>query len=117
MHQKIVQRPWGNYTVIKQGKGYKTKIIEVLPGRRLSLQSHEHRSEHWVVVQGVAKITHGRNVIFLEESQSSYIPKQTRHRLENPEKKKKLRIIEVQCGDYTGEDDIQRFDDDHGRCA
>lgn len=115
MPEETVQRPWGTYTVIEKGKGFKVKIIEVFPGKRLSLQSHEHRSEHWVVVQGIAKVTNGRNILYLDENQSTYIPKKTLHRLENPEKRKKLRIIEVQSGTYTGEDDIQRFDDDHGR--
>lgn len=112
---KAVPRPWGSYTVIDKGNGFKVKLVEVLPGKRLSLQSHEHRSEHWVVVQGTAKITNGRNTLFLDENQSTYIPKKTLHRLENPEARRKLRIIEVQCGGYTGEDDIKRFDDDHGR--
>ena len=116
MQEKRVPRPWGFYTVLNVGKGFKVKLVEVLPGHRLSLQRHKHRSEHWVVVNGTAKITNGRNMLFLEHNESIYIPKATIHRLENPEKRKTLKIIEVQCGDYTGEDDIERLDDDHGRC-
>ena len=115
MRQEPVTRAWGIYTVIDIGKGFKVKMIEVFPGKRLSLQSHEFRSEHWVVVQGVAKVTNGRNTLFIDANQSTYIPKKTLHRLENPDKVKKLRIIEVQCGSYTGEDDIRRYEDDHGR--
>ena len=115
MKRKRVSRPWGFYTVISVGRGYKVKLVEVLPQKRLSLQRHAHRSEHWVVVSGEAKITNGRNILFLQHNESTYIPKMTLHRLENQEKRKMLKIMEVQCGDYTGEDDIERFDDDHGR--
>ena len=117
MHRRTVKRPWGSYTVIDRGTGFKVKIVEVLPGKRLSLQSHDQRSEHWVVVRGTAKITNGRNILVLDENQSTYIPKTCLHRIENPDPRRKLRIIEVQCGVYTGEDDIHRYDDDHGRCA
>jgi len=109
-----VNRPWGSYTVLNQGKGFKVKLVEVTPGKRLSLQRHKNRSEHWVVVQGEAKITNGRNVLFLEENQSTYIPKKGVHRLENATNKP-LKIIEVQCGKELLETDIQRLDDDHGR--
>jgi mannose-1-phosphate guanylyltransferase / mannose-6-phosphate isomerase len=115
MQKKCVTRPWGSYTTINVGKGFKVKLVEVLPGKRLSLQRHAHRSEHWVVVNGTAKITNGRNILYLDENQSTYIPKTTVHRLENPEARRRLRIVEVQCGNYTGEDDIERIDDDHGR--
>lgn len=115
LQQRRVARPWGFYTVIHSGKGYKVKLVEVLPGKRLSLQRHRYRSEHWVVVRGTAKITNGRNTLFLEHNQSTYIPKMTLHRLENPKVRQMLKIMEVQCGDYTGEDDIQRYEDDHGR--
>ncbi len=113
--KRRVARPWGFYTVLNTGKGFKVKLVEVLPGKRLSLQRHRHRSEHWVVVSGTAKITNGRNTLFLEHNQSTYIPQTTLHRLENPDQKKILKIMEVQCGAYTGEDDIERLDDDHGR--
>jgi len=109
------ERPWGFYEVINKGQSFKVKLIEVLPGRRLSLQSHKYRSEHWVVVSGRAQVIIGGNMLLLKENQSTYIPKKTLHRLENPDKKRSLKIVEVQCGEYTGEDDIKRFEDDHGR--
>ena len=109
-----VSRPWGSYTVLNQGKGFKVKLVEVSSGKRLSLQRHKNRSEHWVVVQGEAKITNGRDVLFLEENQSTYIPIKGIHRLENATKRP-LKIIEVQCGKELLESDIQRLDDDHGR--
>jgi mannose-6-phosphate isomerase-like protein (cupin superfamily) len=109
-----VKRPWGSYTVLNQGTGFKVKLVEVSPGKRLSLQKHNHRSEHWVVVQGTAKITNGGNILFLEVNQSTYIPTKGIHRLENPTKKP-LKIIEVQCGKELKESDIIRLDDDHGR--
>lgn len=112
-HTKVV-RPWGSYTVLKEGEGFKVKRIEVLPGKRLSLQRHLHRSEHWVVLQGTAQVTADEREYFLTENQSTYLPKTTMHRLENPGQTT-LEIIEVQLGDYLGEDDIQRFDDDFGR--
>lgn len=110
------QRPWGYYTVLNRGNGFKVKLVEVLPHKRLSLQRHILRSEHWVVVQGTAKITNGRNILFLDENQSAYIPKKGIHRLENP-KNKPLKIIEVQCGDELRETDIERLEDDYGRKA
>ena len=109
-----VKRPWGYYTVLNTGTGFKVKLVEVLPGRRLSLQKHTLRSEHWVVVSGEAKITNDRNTLFLTHNQSTYIPKKGLHRLENPGKKL-LKIIEVQCGGRLVESDIIRIDDDHGR--
>ena len=115
MPKKRIQRPWGFYAIINKGKNFKVKLVEVLPGRRLSLQSHQYRSEHWVVVSGTAKIINGGDMLILRENQSTYIPKRTLHRLENPEKKHRLKIVEVQCGEYTGEDDIERIEDDHGR--
>lgn len=109
-----IKRPWGFYTVLNKGIGFKVKLVEVLPHKRLSLQKHSFRSEHWVVVQGTAKITNGRNILFLEENQSTYIPKRGIHRLENPNKEL-LKIIEVQCGRKLKETDIERLEDDHGR--
>ena len=116
MQKKYIKRPWGTYTVLHAGTGFKVKQVEVLPGKRLSLQRHQHRSEHWVVVSGTAQITNGGEIYILEENQSTYIPKTNIHRIENPHKRKRLKIIEVQCGVYTGEDDIERLEDDHGRC-
>lgn len=115
-YHSTVRRPWGSYTVIYEGPGYKIKKISVLPGKRLSLQRHFHRSEHWVVVKGTAKITNGEMVCFMSENESTYIPKTAIHRLENPGKTP-LDIIEVQEGDYLEEDDIQRMNDDFGRDA
>jgi mannose-1-phosphate guanylyltransferase/mannose-6-phosphate isomerase len=109
-----VQRPWGTYTVLEESRNFKIKRIMVNPGAKLSMQMHEHRSEHWVVVSGIAKITNGEQEITLHENESTYIPKTHRHRLENASKSP-LSIIEVQCGEYVGEDDIVRFDDNYGR--
>ncbi|MBV6517733.1 MAG: mannose-1-phosphate guanylyltransferase/mannose-6-phosphate isomerase [Candidatus Brocadia sp.] len=107
-------RPWGNYTVLENGPRYKIKRIVVNPNEKLSLQMHYHRSEHWVVVKGSAKVTTGGKESFIHENESAYIPKSTMHRLENPGKIP-LEIIEVQNGEYLGEDDIVRFDDVYGR--
>ncbi|MGZ4970010.1 MAG: mannose-1-phosphate guanylyltransferase/mannose-6-phosphate isomerase [Methylobacter sp.] len=109
-----VHRPWGIYTVLEQGPNFKIKCIVVNPGAKLSMQMHKHRSEHWVVVSGTAKITNGTQQIQLEANQSTYIPKTHLHRLENPGTLP-LQIIEVQCGEYVGEDDIVRFDDTYDR--
>ncbi|MER9133319.1 mannose-1-phosphate guanylyltransferase/mannose-6-phosphate isomerase [Mesorhizobium sp. M0768] len=109
-----VHRPWGRYTVLEEGERFKIKRIEVKPGRRLSLQMHYHRSEHWVVVSGSAKIVNGEQELFLATNESAYIPCGHKHRLENPGRID-LVIIEVQSGDYLGEDDIVRFDDVYGR--
>ncbi len=107
-------RPWGSYTVLEEGPRYKIKRIVVNPGERLSLQMHYHRSEHWVVVRGTARVTIGEEEYFLHENESVFVPKSTKHRLENPGKIP-LEIIEVQNGEYLGEDDIVRFDDVYGR--
>ncbi len=109
-----VMRPWGSYTILEEGPGYKIKRILVNPGAKLSMQMHFHRSEHWVVIEGTARITNGDQEIYLEENESTYIPKTNRHRLENPGKVA-LQIIEIQSGPYLEEDDIVRFDDVYGR--
>ena len=109
-----VHRPWGTYTVLEEGINFKIKRIVVNPGAKLSMQMHNHRSEHWVVVSGVATITNNEIEFTLQENQSTYIPKTQKHRLEN-RSEKPLAIIEVQCGDYVGEDDIVRFDE--GCCS
>jgi mannose-1-phosphate guanylyltransferase/mannose-6-phosphate isomerase len=111
---RTVYRPWGSYTVLEEDAGYKIKRLEVKPGARLSLQLHNHRSEHWVVVSGVARVTCGERVYDVKANESTYIPMGTRHRIENPGNQT-LQIIEVQNGSYLGEDDIVRFDDDYGR--
>lgn len=107
-------RPWGSYTVLEEGLRYKIKRVVVQPGEKLSLQKHAHRSEHWVVVKGTAKVSIGEKEIIAHENESAYVPKSTLHRLENCEKIP-LEIIEVQNGEYLEEDDIERFDDDYGR--
>ena len=111
---KTVERPWGSYTVLEKGQGYKIKRVVVKPKAKLSLQLHKRRSEHWVVVAGEARVTKEDQTYLVRTNESTYIPKQTRHRLENPADAP-LQIIEVQNGDYLEEDDIERFDDDYGR--
>ncbi len=107
-------RPWGSFTILEEGPGYKIKRIEVNPGHRLSLQMHHHRSEHWIVIAGIAKVTRGEQELMLTSNESTYVPQFTRHRLENPGLIP-LILIEVQNGQYLGEDDILRFDDDYAR--
>ena len=109
-----VHRPWGSYTSLHVGDRVQVKHILVKPGGKLSLQLHHHRAEHWVVVQGTAKITRGTEETVLQEDQSTYIPLGTAHRLGNPGKIP-LHLIEVQSGSYLGEDDIVRFEDHYGR--
>ncbi|TGQ66952.1 MAG: mannose-1-phosphate guanylyltransferase/mannose-6-phosphate isomerase [Mesorhizobium sp.] len=111
---RTVHRPWGTYTVLEEGPRFKIKRIEVKPSARLSLQAHHHRSEHWVVVSGTAKVVNGQSEILLATNQSTYIPCGHKHRLENPGILP-LVMIEVQSGEYLGEDDIVRFDDVYGR--
>lgn len=111
---RTVARPWGSYTVLEEGIGFKIKRIEVRPGASLSLQMHNHRSEHWVVVNGTARITNGDNKILVQANESTYIPAGQKHRLENPGIIPCV-MIEVQCGAYLGEDDIVRFEDNYRR--
>jgi mannose-1-phosphate guanylyltransferase / mannose-6-phosphate isomerase len=111
-----VHRPWGSYTVLEEGPRYKIKRIVVTPDEKLSLQMHHHRSEHWVVVKGTAKVTAGDKDVFIHENESFFVPKSTLHRLENPGKIP-LEIIEIQNGEYVGEDDIVRMEDVYGRAA
>lgn len=108
------ERPWGWHEVIDQGNRYKVKIIQVNPGQKLSLQRHHHRSEHWVIVEGVALVQIEDKETLVFENQSTYIPSNTMHRLSNPGKIP-LKVIEVQSGAYLEEDDIERFDDEYGR--
>jgi len=112
-HRKVF-RPWGYYDSLDVGDGFQAKRICVKPGEKISLQKHKHRSEHWVVVSGTAKITCGDKIYNLEKNQSTYIPKGEIHRLEN-QGTVDLEIIEVQTGDYLGEDDIIRLEDDYER--
>jgi mannose-1-phosphate guanylyltransferase/mannose-6-phosphate isomerase len=111
---RTVARPWGTYTVLEEGKNFKIKHIVVKPGASLSLQMHHHRSEHWVVVSGTASIVNEDKSMLLRTNESSYIPIGHKHRLKNPGLTD-LIIIEVQSGEYLGEDDIVRFDDVYGR--
>ncbi len=111
---RTVQRPWGTYTVLHAGERFKIKEIVVRPQQRLSLQMHHHRSEHWVVLAGTAQVTCGDEQRMVYANESTYIKVGARHRLENPGKVD-LVLIEVQVGDYVGEDDIVRFDDQYGR--
>ena len=109
-----VHRPWGWYMTIDEGKNFKVKRIQVDPGASLSLQKHSKRAEHWVVVKGTAKVENGDKEIILTENESTFIPLGELHRLSNP-KKIPLEIIEVQSGEYLGEDDIERIEDNYGR--
>ena len=111
---RTVARPWGAYTVLQEGPGFKIKRIEVKSGGKLSLQLHHRRAEHWVVVSGDAQVTNGERVFTVRTNESTFIPRETKHRLEN-RGSDPLVMIEVQCGDYLGEDDIVRFDDQYGR--
>lgn len=111
-----VQRPWGSYTVLEEGPGFKVKRVTVNPGSRLSLQMHHQRSEHWVVISGTARVTRNGEIFDLHVGESTAIPVNTKHRLENPGQET-VHIIEVQNGPYLGEDDIVRFKDDYGRIA
>ena len=113
-HHLTVHRPWGTYTVLEEDPSFKIKRIEVKPGGCLSLQMHHHRSEHWIVVSGMAKVVNGEKEIFVGTNESTYIPAGHKHRLENPGMLK-LVMIEVQSGEYLGEDDIVRFQDNYGR--
>ena len=113
LHRKV-HRPWGWYDSVDDGERFKVKRIQVRPGASLSLQKHHHRAEHWVVVKGTAEITNGDSTLRLVENQSTYIPLGSVHRLANPGSIP-LEIIEVQSGDYLGEDDIVRFEDTYGR--
>src|SRR5215469_1920744 len=109
-----VHRPWGSYRTLHNGHRVQVKHITVKPGGKISLQMHHHRAEHWVVVQGTARIRCGDEETMLTENQSTYIPLGALHRLENPGKIP-LHLIEVQSGSYLGEDDIVRFEDSYGR--
>jgi mannose-1-phosphate guanylyltransferase/mannose-6-phosphate isomerase len=113
LHREV-HRPWGSYDSVEQGPGYQVKRLTLKPGAAISLQLHQHRSEHWVVVSGQARITRGDESFILSANQSTYIPAGTRHRMENIADEP-LQVIEVQAGDYLGEDDIVRFEDRYGR--
>lgn len=111
---KREERPWGHFVVLEKGPGYQIKHICLKPKARLSLQMHNHRSEHWIVVSGIAKVQKGDEVFYINKNESTYIPNTIKHRLENPGMIP-LKIIEIQSGEHLGEDDIVRFDDIYGR--
>ena len=113
LHREVF-RPWGSYDSIDNGERFQVKRLSVKPGGVLSLQMHHHRAEHWIVVQGTARITRNGETFLLAENESTYIPIGASHRIENPGKVA-LHIIEVQSGSYLGEDDIVRFEDNYGR--
>ena len=115
LHRKV-HRPWGAFDDVHRGDGFKVKHIVVHPGHALSLQSHQHRAEHWVVVRGTARVTRGDETFTLSESQTTYIPAGAKHRLENPGKVP-LELVEVQLGAYLEEDDIVRYEDAYGRAG
>ena len=114
VYHKTVHRPWGSFTVLEDEDDCKVKRLIVKPGQILSLQKHQRRTEHWTVVNGEALVRVGEKTTLLKANQSTYIPVDTLHRLENPTDKD-IALIEVQCGDYFGEDDIERFEDIYGR--
>ena len=108
------QRPWGSFTVLDEGRGYKVKRIEVLPGKRLSYQRHARRAEHWMVVEGTGKVTLDDREIIVRTGETIDVPVGAAHRIENPGQGN-LIFIEIMRGDYLGEDDIVRLEDDFGR--
>ena len=111
---KKVYRPWGSFISLEEHSNWQVKLLNIKPGEKLSLQMHEYRSEHWIVVEGQASIEIGDQSLLLNKNQSTYIPKKTKHRLHNPGQVP-LNVIEVQSGTYLGEDDIIRFEDNYGR--
>jgi mannose-6-phosphate isomerase-like protein (cupin superfamily) len=111
---EIEERPWGKYEVLIETANYKVKRISVIPGGRLSLQSHQHRAEHWVIVSGAAIITLEESVVEVKANEHVHIPPLAKHRLENNTDGPVV-MIEVQTGSYLGEDDITRYDDIYGR--
>jgi mannose-1-phosphate guanylyltransferase/mannose-6-phosphate isomerase len=115
VEHRRVYRPWGLYQSVDAGLNYQVKRITVKPGGQLSLQRHRHRAEHWVVVNGTAKVTRGEDIFPLRENESVYIPAGVVHRLENPGNVP-LNLIEVQSGSYLAESDIERLEDTYGRC-
>lgn len=108
------RRPWGSYTVLEEGRNFKVKRIEVLPGKRLSYQKHSQRAEHWFVIEGTAKVTLDNRDVMIAAGEAIDIPVGSAHRVENPGQED-LIFIEVQRGNYLGEDDIVRLEDDFGR--
>lgn len=114
---RFEERPWGSFLILDEGENYKVKRIEVFPGKRLSYQKHSRRSEHWFVTRGTAKVTLNDAEILVKTGGSVDIPSGVKHRVENPDESETLIFIETQTGDYFGEDDIERFEDDFGRAG
>jgi len=112
---EIESRPWGRFVILDEGHDFKVKRIEVIPGKRLSYQRHQKRSEHWFVVRGTAKVTLNGNEILVPAGQAIDIDREVAHRVENPDESEMLVFIETQTGTYFGEDDIVRLEDDFGR--
>lgn len=108
------ERPWGKYKILSVGERFKIKLVEVFPHHRLSLQRHKHRTEHWIIIQGVAKITIEGKVFIKKENETAYINLGDIHRLENPTDLP-LKIVEIQCGKILDEGDIERLEDDYKR--
>ncbi|MAM44185.1 MAG: hypothetical protein CL703_00560 [Chloroflexi bacterium] len=113
--QSKTERPWGSYEILCKGAGYQSKRLTINSGQRLSLQTHKHRDEQWVIAKGTAKVTIGDKVITLGKGQSAEVPRTIQHRIENISDIDSLEIIEVQIGDYIDEEDIIRLEDDYGR--
>jgi mannose-6-phosphate isomerase len=113
--RQIDHRPWGKFIVLDEGENFKVKRLDVLPGMRLSYQSHTRRSEHWFIVRGTGKVTLNGEEILVKSGEAVDIPVGTAHRVENPSESELLVFVETQTGDYFGEDDITRFEDDFGR--
>ena len=111
---KTIKKPWGHYEVVDLQEGFQIKKIVVKPEAKLSLQSHQHRSEHWIVAYGIATVEIGEEIFNLKSGESKFIPKKCKHRLEN-NGNKDLMIIEIQLGEYLGEDDIIRYEDIYNR--
>ena len=111
----ITDRPWGTFEVLQEQNNYKVKVLTVNPNEKLSLQYHRHRSEHWVVVEGTALVQIGDKEFTLNVNESTYVPIKQKHRLSNPDFWKPLKVIEVQSGEYLGEDDIVRLEDVYRR--
>jgi mannose-1-phosphate guanylyltransferase/mannose-6-phosphate isomerase len=113
--QSKTERPWGSYEILCKGAGYQSKRLTINSGQRLSLQTHKHRDEQWVIAKGTAKVTIGDKVLTLGKGQSAEVPRTIQHRIENISDIDSLEIIEVQIGDYIDEEDIIRLEDDYGR--
>ncbi len=114
-HHRTVYRPWGSFTLLEHGSRFKIKRLMIHPDASISLQRHHNRSEHWIVVSGMAEVVRDDQTYFVNSSESTYIKAGSKHRVRNPGKVE-LVLIEVQSGDYLGEDDIVRFSDIYGRC-